>query len=132
MFQVSLEVSSSTQHYIIHHGGNLLGNELLPLKELLLPRTCLPMNIVSHTKGDKKYHWITVMQGTGHPGNTPGCIFPCFLPENPSCIHFAHPYAPHDIIAAKMYALSKFEVNQTDGSQDTAISVSYPSPVFLI
>ena len=48
-----------------------------------------------------KYHWITVMQDTGHPGITPGCIFPCFLPENPSWVHFVHPYAPHDVIVVK-------------------------------
>ena len=55
-----------------------------------------------------KYHWITVMLDTGHPGNTsehnrntPGCIFPCFLPENPSQICFMHLYTPHDIIATK-------------------------------
>ena len=46
------------------------------------------------------------MQDTGHPentsGNTPGCIFSCFLPENPSWIYFVHLYTSHDIIATKM------------------------------
>ena len=47
---------------------------------------------------------------------------------------FAHPYALHDIIAAKMmhlvvghtlrYTVSNFGVNRTYGSQDTAIFVS--------
>ena len=61
------------------------------------------------------------MQDTGHPGITPGCIFPCFLPENPSGVHFMYLYAPHDIFATKMmhtlrYTVSKIEANQTDGS----------------
>ena len=42
------------------------------------------------------------MQDTGHPGNTPGCISPFFLPENASGICFAHLYTPHDIIAIKV------------------------------
>ena len=82
-----------------------------------------------------KYHWITVMQDTEHPGITPGCFFPCFLPENPSGVHFVHPCTPHDIINEKMmppsgrahpqvYFVSNFGVNRTNSSQDTAIFVS--------
>ena len=48
-----------------------------------------------------KYHWITVMQDTGHPEITPGCIFICFLPGNPSGVCFVHLYTPCDIIATK-------------------------------
>ena len=83
--------------------------------------------------------------------NTPGCIFPCFLcfgQENRhKCIlrtlmPFLVPLcAPCDIIGIQwchlvvghtlIYILSKFEANQTNSSQDTAIFVSYP-PVLLI
>ena len=68
----------------------------------------------------------------------PGCIFPCFLPENVSgcilqtCVH------PCDIIAVKImppsgrhtprYTVSKFGVNQTNSYQDTAIFVPPPQP----
>ena len=65
------------------------------------------MNIVSPIKGGKIPLDYSMLD-TGHPGitsehnrNTPGCIFPCFLLENPSWVHFLHPYAPHDIIAIK-------------------------------
>ena len=46
------------------------------------------------------------MQDTGHPGNTIETLqvvsFLVFLPENVSWVSFAHPYTPHDIIAAKI------------------------------
>ena len=62
------------------------------------------MNIVSLIKGGKIPLGYSMLD-TGHPGKhsgiTPGCIFPCFLPENiPQCILHTHAH-PHDIAAAK-------------------------------
>ena len=61
------------------------------------------MNIVSPIKGGKIPLGYSMLD-TGHPGKhsgiTPGCIFPCFLPEkHPNA--FSHPCMPHDIIAMK-------------------------------
>ena len=74
------------------------------------------------------------MLDTGHPGKhsgiTPGCIFPCFLPENVPPICFAHSCAPCDVITTKMvghtlkYIVSKHEVNWTNGSRDIDTFVS--------
>ena len=51
---------------------------------------------------------------------TPVCTPWCY------CMKMMHLMVGHTL----MYTVSKFEVNQTDGSRDTAIFVSYPSPVF--
>ena len=60
------ELCSSNQPgsvFIINHGGNWLGNgllplkDLLPLKELLLPRTCVSLNIASPIKGGILWTW---------------------------------------------------------------------------
>ena len=129
-------------HYIIiNHGGNWLGNELLPLKELLFLWTI--EDLFLHKGG--KYHWITVitvMQDTGHPGITPGCIFPCFLPcFLPGNVPWyvsrtrthpvtSSPQKRHHLVVGHTLrdTVSNFEANWTNGSQDTAIFVSYPSP----
>ena len=68
-----------------------------------------------------KYHWITIMQDTGHPGITPGCIFPCFLPENVPLMHFVtlmHPMMSslqkrcHLVVGHTLrYTVSKNEAN---------------------
>ena len=44
----------------------------------------------------------TLQTTGGHTRNTPGCISPCFSTRKTPGMHFAHLYAPHDIIAAKM------------------------------
>ena len=76
MFQV-LHLESSFQHFIINHGGSHWCKEL-PLKELLLPRTCAFMNIASSQRREN----TTGLQYAGHPGKhsgiTPGCIFLCY------------------------------------------------------
>ena len=54
--------------------------------------------------------WITIMQDTGHPGNTIETLqvvsFLPFLPENPSGICFVHLYAPCDMTTVKMMPTS--------------------------
>ena len=62
----------------------------------------------SHMKGEKvleKYHWIRVMQDTGHPGKTIGTLqvvsFLIFSPgKHPQCILCTHAH-PYDVITAK-------------------------------
>ena len=82
--------------FIINHGGSHWCKELL-LKELLLPKTCVSMNFVSPIKGGKIPLGYSMLD-TGHPGKhsgvTPGCIFPCFLPENIPPMHFVPPLPP--------------------------------------
>ena len=89
-------------------------------------------------------YWITVMQAIGHPEKTIGTLqvvsFLVFLPENISWVHFMHLYAPCDVIIIKTtppmvehnpsYIVSNSKANWMDGSRDTAIFVSYPSPAF--
>ena len=106
------------------------------------------MNIVNPIKGGK-IPLDYSMLNTGHPGITSKTIgtlqvvsFLVFLPENVSWVHFAHLYAPYDVTAMTMthlvvghtlrYTVSKFEANWTNGVEDTATFVSYPSPVFPI
>ena len=65
--------------------------------------------------------------------NTLGCIFPCFFCQKntwdmfctPVCTSWCH---CHENDATPSYIVSNSEANRTNGSQDTAISVSYPSP----
>ena len=79
--------------------------------------------------------------------HTPGCIFPCFWQKKSRKCTLGAPipflvslHAPCDVTGMKtmhlvvghilIYILSKFEVNWTNSSQDTAIL--YPPPVLLI
>ena len=87
------------------------------------------MNFVSPIKGGKIPLGYSMLD-TGHPGKhsgiTPGCIFPCFLPEDvPPCVLCTCVH-PCDVTAMKMthpvvghslrYTVFKFEADQTNGS----------------
>ena len=89
VFQVNLEVSSVTQ---LHNTSwwHLTGQWTLASQgSLVFYEHC------SHMKGEKilDYSYAGHWTSRKHNRNMPGCIFPCFLPENASGICFVHLYA---------------------------------------
>ena len=109
-------------------------------KNCLSRNSCFLWTLFSHERGRK--YWITVMLDIGHPG-TPqetlqvvsflvflpekhlGCILcTCTRPMTSSPQKWCHIVVGH----IPSYIVSNSEANRTDGSWDTAIFVSYPSP----
>ena len=136
--------------FIINHGGSHWCKEL-PLKELLLPRTCAFMNIASSQRRENttglQYagHWTSRKTLRNHsrlylsllwvfskPENQPGCIScSCVHPVMSSPWKQCHLVVGHTLNTLK-YIVSKNEVNRTDGSRDIDIFVSPLSLKFLL
>ena len=69
---------------------------------------CEQWNFYFLTWKGRKYHWITDMQDTGHPGKHLGTlqvvsflVKGIFLARKTPPMCFVQPYAPHDIMATK-------------------------------